>query len=534
LGQQWHTIYIYHKRRPNGTKLAPKPTKTPAKAVSYTFTGKGHCTDEDGKLESLGWALCGSGKVGGCNSSEQCEKECSDRGKCGAFSYSSSGHCWLYAKMEKLYAKSSDVRNGYECYMKNVLVHGKYAATGKGQCTDEDGNMKHIGEAVCLQGDAGCNTSYQCKEACEARSDCGALSFYPGSCWLWEKLEKPYVKSNGKVPWYECYVKKTTITTRTTTMTTSGPQADLEGPAASRRRRRRQQDDPDESISTVTTTTTACTSGREEVPFNFATSTVEQNNLGGRGPKLTDKEQLEFGGLAKMRDTKIDLVISATSAYTPKDTSKNGVHGHYGQINVQTGSFVDLDFTLVSSQSGDPVELDSFFFSIFDVDMGKNGEAGEVVSIGGFEQYFVSEETELQISEAGDGRTNFSATTYGVGGDNPKDPLNLTAVQSNRAVTFLFKKTSKFAVTFNVGSANFPHGRHFLFAGRSSVARDSCEPSPTPSRRRSPTRRRRRSQRRRRRRKSDSPARRRRRRRSARRRASPGPSRRRRRRKTGF
>merc|ERR1719272_2340375 len=217
--------------------------------------------------------------------------------------------------------------------------------------------------------------------------------------------------------------------------------------------------------------------------FNFSTAVVLVNNLGGRGPKPDKEKALRFGKIAKLKDDWLDLVVTARGTYAPVGTNRNGVQGEYGNIAMQSGTIVDFDFELVTAETSTPANLKSFYFSIYDLDMGK-GQVAEELTVGGFEKYFVSEDTELSISKESD-RTRFTATTEGVEMDNPTDPLKLTPVQANRAVTFLFKDASKFSMTFSVGSAKFSHTRFFLFAGRSLVVEEDCgPPAPPPSTRR--------------------------------------------------
>ena len=63
------------------------------------------------------------------------------------------------------------------------------------------------------------------------------------------------------------------------------------------------------------------------------------------------------------------------------------------------------------------------------------------------------------------------ASTTGTADDNPVNALNLTAGQSDRTVTFLYKDVSTINFTLMVSGSedDTPGGRNFLFAGKRSV-----------------------------------------------------------------
>ena len=83
-----------------------------------------------------------------------------------------------------------------------------YTVTGKGQCEDEDGTRKDIGWALCEFGAGSCASVEDCVAACSSDADCAAFNYYAGHCWMFAKMEKPYVKNNNAFNWYDCYIKE--------------------------------------------------------------------------------------------------------------------------------------------------------------------------------------------------------------------------------------------------------------------------------------------------------------------------------------
>merc|ERR1719409_1503721 len=60
---------------------------------------------------------------------------------------------------------------------------------------------------------------------------------------------------------------------------------------------------------------------------------------------------------------------------------------------------------------------------------------------------------------------SFCGTRFGDRFDNPTNPMNLTARQASRAVTFQFSSTSEFSATLSVSAQECGFGRTFMFAG---------------------------------------------------------------------
>ena len=149
------------------------------------------------------------------------------------------------------------------------------------------------------------------------------------------------------------------------------------------------------------------------------------------------------------------------------------MNGEFGNINIQTDTETTFLFSFVDSNTDAPIVIEAFLFSFFDLDEGNNGNAKETLGIAGFEEYTVTDNTQLVIDEAADFATMMSTFTSSVQTqqmDNPNDPNNLTSNQEDKSVTFLFKNLSEFTVHFSVTPADGNvQGRNFLFAGVSSI-----------------------------------------------------------------
>jgi hypothetical protein len=174
-----------------------------------------------------------------------------------------------------------------------------------------------------------------------------------------------------------------------------------------------------------------------------------------------------------------DLVISSTTdRYTPPPdfAQWNGVYDKFGYIAMILQSSMDAKFQVVEANTSTPMVLPKFLFSFFDMDTGVEGGLGaaESTTVSGFAKYYVSDSTELTITTTAEGKTKFEASVYGDSKDNPIDPMNMTPLAMNRAVTFLFLDTSEFEISYELRPGGSSAGREVYFAGRSQLVNTIC------------------------------------------------------------
>jgi hypothetical protein len=215
--------------------------------------------------------------------------------------------------------------------------------------------------------------------------------------------------------------------------------------------------------------------------LDLGRSTVSHSNLGGAGPD-SGPETLVYSNVFP----NTDLVIAATSPYTPNllnangGVLHNGLHGGFGVINMACDGSVDLTFTFVDSISGQPTTPSPFLFTWFDSDHGMAHESRESITVSGFSSYHLTDMSALDVTElgqglseeslaAGSGAAHFTSTMRGGKVDNPVGPRTLTRLQQDRTVALLFSGKSSFGVTLSeTGYAN-PQGRNFYFSGSSAL-----------------------------------------------------------------
>ena len=154
-----------------------------------------------------------------------------------------------------------------------------------------------------------------------------------------------------------------------------------------------------------------------------------------------------------------------------------------GPPNAQT--FLELEYCLIDAETDERLTISQFAFSLFDFDQqpayaqgGPENSGRECLYIGGFDDYAVSDTTELTMEDDINGRTKFCSSVAGYGADNPTDPNNLEQQQLDRSIAFTFKDTSCFQLTYTVDCC-MSSGRNFLFAG-DSVVLPLCD-NPPPS-----------------------------------------------------
>jgi len=250
---------------------------------------------------------------------------------------------------------------------------------------------------------------------------------------------------------------------------------------------------------------------------------------------LTDKTlhkggTLHYEGIGFARGRKIDLVVSVVpgTTYSSKkadeDENKNGLNGEFGSINLFTvlhdhesgeGNF---RFCFQDHESGDVATVDSFLWSVYDVDeRGSGDENGikekmimDLSQTKGFSLYPDVENSELVVSCEDESdppcaenvRTVFHSSVGGGGGDNPKDPNDLDELQKKRSIVFAFENVSCWDFTYDHycrieqeepgAKCSWYGGGNFLFSGEAKQVVDEGEcvqltESPTVSPTESPT-----------------------------------------------
>jgi hypothetical protein len=136
------------------------------------------------------------------------------------------------------------------------------------------------------------------------------------------------------------------------------------------------------------------------------------NNLGGQGPDLGKAEEIRYAGIGSYGTEPFDLVVTTHSEYTPKRSAFNGQNGMFGQINLAVGSSVDLMFSL-QNRANQPLQLNSFYFSFFDIDEGTNNHEKICLATNAYhETHLAPGTTEIKVVQSG-GQTCFVSTERG-------------------------------------------------------------------------------------------------------------------------
>jgi hypothetical protein len=227
--------------------------------------------------------------------------------------------------------------------------------------------------------------------------------------------------------------------------------------------------------------------------LDFFNSNLAHNNLGGKGPSAGDSN-IRYEAIGVTNGRSFDLVVTANAnGYTSVKSADNGYEcgmsssscttGRYGQIDVAAGTSVDLTLSFQDSLTQAPVTLDSFLFSLHDIDQ-LDSTVEEVVYISGFSGGpVVSSSTSVNIAVQADGRTRLKSTQDECNGDDPLNPMFLGPVKcggqtidtKTRAAAFKFENVASFAMTLEAtcsGCAPESH-RKFLFTGDTNLI--TCE-----------------------------------------------------------
>jgi hypothetical protein len=214
---------------------------------------------------------------------------------------------------------------------------------------------------------------------------------------------------------------------------------------------------------------------------NLKFGKMRYRNLGGLGPHTDSPPNIRYANVAKTIDgANVDMILESENFVTAKP-KKVGLFGASAVVNIKAGNQVDFTARFVD-KDGNPISLGPFHVSFMDIDTGKEG-GQEELTIGGFTNSYLLDDTELTKVSMDDGRTKFIAGLPGVGADNPLDPLMLTDVQAKRTVSLQFPGgLSSWTFSYKVAPVAYEaydyesEGRHFFMSGMSSLY--FCEAEP--------------------------------------------------------
>jgi len=200
---------------------------------------------------------------------------------------------------------------------------------------------------------------------------------------------------------------------------------------------------------------------------------MKSNNLNGFGP-ASGAEAFRFSEVLPG----VDLVVKADEHYRPAKSDKNGVYlRKYGRLNMLSGTESMMNFRFVESNGQNPVKVERFLFTVFDIDHGNRCVSRMHVNATRYAAYYVDQDTELVVHTDVGGSTwpassTFSSSQRGSGKDNPKFPHKLSPTQRARSVTFEYQNVKFFNMGFKMDAGN--GGRNILFGGLSSLTDDVC------------------------------------------------------------
>jgi len=194
---------------------------------------------------------------------------------------------------------------------------------------------------------------------------------------------------------------------------------------------------------------------------------VKVNNLCG-----TDggEQELRFGRALTQNGVTMDLVITPVGDYdcgrvtNDKFGSKTD---KIGLLAVQAGTEATFKFEFMKTGTAELVAPQSLMISMLDLDQGKKGKQRESVQVCGGGGTIVTDDSELEVTAAGD-CTTVTSTTAGTGKDNPDSIEGMSQLQRSRTAAFPVTGSS---FTAKLGVSKKGHNpRRFMFTGHPTVS----------------------------------------------------------------
>jgi len=179
-------------------------------------------------------------------------------------------------------------------------------------------------------------------------------------------------------------------------------------------------------------------------------------------------QMLRYRHVCSVAGRSTDLVVEVMTPYTVWNSSKDGLKGQFGNINLKSGTNFSAVMKFVDAWTDEPVTVGSTVVSFLDLDVGLLGQV-ESITVSRFTAVSLSGDTELARYDNKDGSSTFAGTSVAEEENNPDDLGNLTSGQLLRAVSFEFKNCHSIPVTFSVTGKVINAGRNFMFAGKTPL-----------------------------------------------------------------
>uniref|UniRef100_A0A7S0FL21 Uncharacterized protein n=1 Tax=Pyrodinium bahamense TaxID=73915 RepID=A0A7S0FL21_9DINO len=207
--------------------------------------------------------------------------------------------------------------------------------------------------------------------------------------------------------------------------------------------------------------------------------------VAGKGPDRDEDEGISFE--ARVYNTGLDvseltLVMRAASEHgfardvveteevvesrKPAWAKDIGRQNHFASVSIRPGANLTLSIRGVDPHTGESLVLPHAAITFFDIDAGR-GRGVEFVKVRGYSDYWLTNSTELVVTRGASGDATFTASREGDGRDNPTDPLSLTALQKNRAVSVEFENAD--LMTFELGASEGQTLRQVKFVLRPAL-----------------------------------------------------------------
>jgi len=235
-----------------------------------------------------------------------------------------------------------------------------------------------------------------------------------------------------------------------------------------------------------------CSRG-EAAKFDFATTTLTANNLGGRGPLTTGAEEIRYSRIGTSKSGVVfDLVITTLSSYENKYDNGNGIKNEAFGVLVMLpkggGPFVpptvsadaanfsgstEFKFSFMSPGTNTPLVVSEVHMALFDLDTEGYTGSTEFGSSKGYKGYVTDVTPTIVASRGEDGGTKFTAAVANI--PNPTTPNSLTTQQRRNSMMYFYKGVSSFEITWGMEGPAATKPRALFFAFESSL-NDRCGP----------------------------------------------------------
>ncbi|KAK3254197.1 hypothetical protein CYMTET_36583 [Cymbomonas tetramitiformis] len=168
-------------------------------------------------------------------------------------------------------------------------------------------------------------------------------------------------------------------------------------------------------------------------------------------------DAFKYEHVGKVGDKEVDVKLTCEGKALDGDT--HTLVGKFANIHLEANSEEIVEFKFVDSETHEPVEVESFYLTFFDI------TEGQSLAVYGYDKFVLSEDSTIKVQQRSETLQKFHGSVEDSIDLKTVDPAYATEAEQKSSITFFFAATTSFTVKMNTQSSS----EDFAFTGQSPL-----------------------------------------------------------------